>query len=226
MENYYKDPKYPPTYRKIKKGTFLFRSAPNICNYSTPKAAKQNVIQCSDTGKTGIYFATLPIISIAMCIEYNKLMEIGVFELTDDIYIHNDKYSFRYINPERYFDKFGEMKVDVIPTEEENISHILCNLQLLATSNPQAENPYLLPNKKQELINLSSCEVFLTKLHIPKIKFIMRFKFNTDIVKDAKVLEQYMKINDYPEYLEKYVTDKILTPLQCAQSMLDLSHLD
>ena len=41
-----------------------------------------NLRYCSDTGKTSIYYATLLLTALAICIEYDKLLEFGIFELT------------------------------------------------------------------------------------------------------------------------------------------------
>jgi len=197
------------SYKKINKGTYLFRAAPNICNYETTHGALQNALVCSDTGKKGIYFATLPIIALAMCIEYKRLMQIGVFELTEDIYIAEDKYSFRNINPTKYYDNTGKLKLGINPLQEENISHIQCNLNLLLDLKTS-----LLPDKLQQIINPDSCEIFLTELHIPKVKFLIRFIFHPTISDYTKLLK-YIKENNYPLYLGDYVKDNILMPLQC-----------
>ena len=122
------------TFKLKKGGEFdnyfpqLFRSAVDISKYSEPKS---NLNRCIDTGKKGIYLANNVLISLAIMIEENKLSEIGVFELNQDITIAIGKYSFRQLNPSRYFDISGTLIKGVHPLEEEHISHIDCYLQPL-----------------------------------------------------------------------------------------------
>lgn len=192
----------------IPKNTYWFRSAPNICNYNSIKLCKENAQICNDTYKTGIYLANNILVSIAMCLEYDKLLEFGVFLLTDNIYVSNDKYEFRQINPERYWDKQNNFIPNVKINEEENISHIMCNLNLLKLNQSKTDLELLLPSEKIDELNL--CELFLTKDDITKIQLIDKFKFNTDIIKSVNDLQKYLEVNDYPNNIEQYINDKIL----------------
>ena len=51
-----------------------------------------------------------------MCIEYDKLMEFGVFELIEDAIVSDDKFAFREINLSRYYDSYGNFIKNVIPS--------------------------------------------------------------------------------------------------------------
>ena len=141
-----------------------------------------------------------------MCLEYNKLMELGVFILMEDLKISKGKYSFRNINKDRYYDIHHKFLSHIGPTEEENISHIQCDINIL-----KAPREYLLSEEKQnELNKKGSCEVFLTKSDIPKIRLLEVLKFNPVIISSANDLYQYMKDTNYPFDLDKYKTDHIL----------------
>ncbi len=81
MSYYEKYLKYKKTKRWINntKRYIFFRTAPNICNYKSIELCQKNVQKCSNTGKTGIYFADNILLSICMCLEYDKLLELGFF---------------------------------------------------------------------------------------------------------------------------------------------------
>ena len=222
MSSYYdKYIKYKNKYLDLKeniviipKGEILFRTAPSICNYKNLELCYDNLIKCSDSGKTGIYFGSLPIIAISMCIEYNKLMEFGVFKVLEDIIVYKGKYGFREINPERYY-KDNKLIPYVSVKEEENINHIHCPIMLIKNLE---KGEYLLPGDigMQYINNPKSCEIFLTKKDIPKIKLIKMFKFNPEIIKISNDLLTYLKENNYPFNLDKYITDNILIPFECS----------
>jgi len=198
----------------IPKGEILFRTAPSICNYKNIELCYDNLMKCSDSGKTGIYFGRLPIIAISMCIEYNKLMEFGVFKVLEDIIVYKDKYGFREINPERYY-KDNKLIPYVSVKEEENINHIHCPVMLIKN---MEKGEYLLPDNitREYINNPKSCEIFLTKKDIPKIKLIKMFKFNPEIIKISNDLLTYLQENNYPFNLDKYINDNILIPFECS----------
>ena len=70
----------------IPAGTILYRSQPNICEGVQKRL-------CSNTGKVGVYFSTLPFLSMAMVLEYHKNMDIGVFVTQSPIRVYEGKYS-------------------------------------------------------------------------------------------------------------------------------------
>ena len=189
-------------------GEILYRSAPNICNYKTCELLKKNSLVCSDTGKIGIYFADKDsiLLSIAMCIEYDKLMEIGIFVVNEPISIEKDKYSFREINHDKYYNRDGTLILNILPNDEENISHYDCNITCL-DKNKDA----LLP----EEYHIELCEIFISKTFSHKIILINTLKFNVDIIKNPNDLLEYLITNNYPNNLEKYINDHILIYFDC-----------
>ena len=196
-------------FTSLDAGTYLYRCAPNIGSIRTCEGRLANVRLDVDTEKTGLYFANRVLISLAMCIEYNKLMEFGVFRLTNNINIMKGKYEYRQINPHRYFRADGDMILNVRPLPEENVSHIQCDLQLLGSN-----NTYLLPDNIQAGIDcLGSCEIFLSTLnpeHLRNIELVAAFRFNPETVRTADDLHRYMIQNHYPFVLQKYIDDGIL----------------
>lgn len=78
----------------IPKGTKLYRCAPTL---------NKELRECSDTGKRGMYFSTYILQALAMCVEYNKSMLLGIFELQQDIIVFVGKYSYRELNPSYYY---------------------------------------------------------------------------------------------------------------------------
>jgi len=196
-------------FTSIDTGTYLFRCAPNIENLRTYEGRLANVRECENTGKTGLYFGNRVLISLAMCIEYNKLMEFGVFRVTGDIEpVIKGKYAYREINPERYYQN-GSMVPNVMPLPEENVSHIGCDLKLLGSN-----NTFLLPEHIQMGLDcLGSCEIFLSTLnpdHLRNVELVAVFRFNPDIIRTVDDLHDYMIQNHYPFILQKYIDDGIL----------------
>ncbi len=109
-------------YRSVPKGT--------ISLYSD---LGSQVRKCIDTGKIGIYLSEDILLSLAIMLENNEVMEIGAFTLQKNIVMPIGKYAYRNINHERYF-KSGEMKLNVESDTEDNISHIECRLIPLKNS--------------------------------------------------------------------------------------------
>ncbi len=200
-------------YTTVEPETILFRISPNIRELRTFEGRLRNSRTCGDTGKTGLYFANKAIISLAMCIEYNRVenMELGVFRVIDTIdEVSTDKYSFREINPERYYNENGEFISGTNLLPEENISHIKCQLNLL-----NSNQDLLLPEHIQEGLDcLGSCEIFLSnqKDDLNKIEMIETFRFNPSLIRNANDLLEYMKENHYPFDIGKYIDDGVLIP--------------
>jgi len=202
---------------KIPKGTLLFRTAPSICNYKSIELCQKNAQECSNTFKTGIYFADNILVSICMCLEYDKLMELGIFQIIDDIRVGFGKYTFRVINPERYFDIHGNLKPYIYPIREENISHYDCGLNLLKLNDSKTDLEVIKfsPEKKAEIDNFNLCEYFLTEPHIKNIKLIDQYRFNPDKIKNVNDLKIYLESNNYPLDHKKYIEDGILIRFDC-----------
>ena len=197
-------------YITIPEDALLFRGAPNIMTIETTAGRIANVRECGDTGKIGLYFGSKLIISLGMCIEYNKLMEIGIFKVTKDIEnVSVEKYSFRDIHPERYVNPDGTVNITNPLLPDENLSHIGCNLNVLDN-----KNDYLLPSHIQDGLNcLQSCEIFLSTLnpeHLDSLELIGAYRFNPALIKSADDLHQYMIREHFPFDIKKYVDDGIL----------------
>ncbi len=195
---------------KLPAGALLYRCAPDIMTIETTAGRIANTKVCTDTHKKGLYFANQLIISLGMCIEYNRLMEIGIFRITKDIEnVGVGKYSYREMNPDRYFNPDGTLKQMVYSLPEENISHIGCNYNVLDNN-----NSFLLPYHIQDGLNcLESCEVFLSTLdpeHLNSIELIQAFRFNPAIIKTPHDLHEYMIREHFPFNIEKYIQDGIL----------------
>lgn len=212
---------------------YIYRAAPNISKYMTTESCIENIMTCSDTGKQGIYFATVPILSISMTLEYRCPLEIGVFEIIEDIELTIGKYEFRKLHPERYFDSTGELIRGVDPLPSENISHMESILPIMRNKKTN-QIEWVLPDKYDKRILEEGKEYFLTEKDIPKIKFVGAYRFDFTPTSSTgeenlsvwnfimgksspKTFEQwlfdYIKTNDYPFYLDKYIEDKILVPI-------------
>tara|TARA_B110001450_G_scaffold76101_1_gene72391 strand:+ start:1307 stop:1975 length:669 start_codon:yes stop_codon:yes gene_type:complete len=104
----------------LSKDMLLYRmQPPNISNI-TP-------MPCDDTGKTGIYFSDKVLIPLGMMLEYCEkypTMELIVVRLTQDVDSFDGKYSFRDLNPSKYFDDNGDMRSNVEIDPTENINHV------------------------------------------------------------------------------------------------------
>ena len=126
-------------------------------------------------------------------------------------------YTFRYINPDRYFDIHGNLKYNIDPIREENISHIQCkaNLLKLNDSKTALEIINFSPEKKEEIVRAYLCEIFLTEEHINNIKLIDQYKFNPYFIKNVSDLQKYLESNNYPLNYKKYIDDGILIRFDC-----------
>lgn len=187
-------------YYVLKKNMLLFRTQPEInsMNDVQPRI-------CSDTGKCGTYLASSPYLSIAMMIEYKNLMKLGVFRVTENIVIPNGgKYSFRTINPQKYFDENGNLKKDIYPSPEENLSHVECEIYPL----DDEDNIFLNEERMNEWENgLANCEVFLNPSDLKKVKLERVFKLN---LKNFEELKRKIIELNFPLDLETYIKANIL----------------
>ena len=196
---------------KIPKGTKLYRSAP-IGTIKLYSDLKNQVQQCTDTGKNGIYLSNTILIPLAMMLEYDKKMEIGEFEVMEDIFIIYGKYNYRYINPKRYYNPDGTMKLRVEPLENENISHIDCEAFPLIKE--KGEIKQLIPTDKiyyiQERDKKRICEFFLSsnELNSDVIKLTTEYKLNDDI--ELPKLLEIIRHNDYPLNIPFYIEKNVL----------------
>ena len=100
--------------------------------------------KCTDTHKMGIYFGNNILLSLAIMLEEDNLSEIGIFKLNKDIHIAKDKFSYRFLNYSKYHDENGNLKLGIKPSEDENISHFMCDYNPLKMkqSDPELEKIY------------------------------------------------------------------------------------
>ena len=97
----------------IKKGTVLWRCAPN---FNLDDFRCFSARQCSDTGKTGLYFGTYLYVSLQMCIELKTNLKLGQFVVLKDILVPYGKYAYRKLAA------YGVHDLRKLP-ETLNISH-------------------------------------------------------------------------------------------------------
>lgn len=187
----------------IPTGTRLFRSADKICDYSKSHIHKN---KCTDTGKTGVYFSTYILQSLGMALEYDRNLEMGVFETTAPIKVFRGKYIFRHIHPERHFNPDGSfVEPRVNPIKDENISHI-----------DQTMPIFTFPVIYDRLLKSNEGEVFLTDDNdLKKVKLVETYKFRADEL--GKFLKHEMKKYKYIllHNNEYYLKSEILKPLDC-----------
>jgi len=109
--------------RIMPRGTVLFRASDSLTNLVPDRIATQANL-CTDTGKSGLYFATYPFLSMAIATEYQRDMLLGVFEVQEDIIAADGKYQYRkLILPNGVQSKEDLDKIpDPLP-EEYNINH-------------------------------------------------------------------------------------------------------
>lgn len=96
--------------------------------FSISKTKELKFAEILETGKTGIVFSTFPLFSLGQVLreevnEYKKNMFFGIYRITQDLTVPIGRYSFRNMNPNRFFNWRGDFvpNVDVLP--EENICH-------------------------------------------------------------------------------------------------------
>ena len=196
----------------------LFRSAPVICDYNTEELIQANVKKCENTGKTGIYLSNNILVSIAMCLEYNKLLEIGEFILLKPIEISFGKYEFRELNRQKYFNDKGELKPGKQPSDDENISHLGINLKLLKMKESGSDKEVInfLEGKRLEIHKKGGLnEIFLTKDDVKKIILVGRYQFNPIRITNASDLQKWLEEFDYPLDIKTYIDNGILVKFDC-----------
>jgi len=80
----------------LKKGTILYKTQPTKC-----KLLKR--MKCGDTDKMGVYLSKNIYTPLGMILEYNKPMYLCKYKLNKNIEFYNGKYSYRYLEPKRFF---------------------------------------------------------------------------------------------------------------------------
>jgi hypothetical protein len=156
----------------IPAGTILYRASPDICSYGSNLCNQKR--QCENTTKTGVYFSTYILQALAMAIEYDRDLELGIFVTTAPISVRIGKYSFRNIHPERW--KIWPKNHILI--ENENISHFNSDMQPIITFNNVPIN------YAQFDLNPGEGELFLTKKEeLDAIRLEETYKISVDALK-------------------------------------------
>jgi hypothetical protein len=206
-------------YTTIPAGTKLYRAGGGICRYS--KNIDKLKQKCTDTGRHGLYFSTYLFQSLAMSLEYNKDLELGVFITSVDIPVIIGKYSYRYLNPRRYFhwnvvDDVMEVKLHVSPTKDEEISHFDNNIYPIVnfeSLNGKKHIEYNMDKFADKLKPLDG-EIFITDDHVLKnISMIKTYKI------DLSKLKEFVAdhIHDLDPY--NYTTYRsVLSILTCSKA--------
>ena len=196
-KNYYSPYDYNLNLVKIRipKGTIWFRSMPHACEYKSSDLIKSNLKKNWEFNvNDGMYLGNRAILSIAICIEHNKLQEFGIFEVVEDINV----IVVKEISNNLYTGKPDESYIRNIYPIRNKHTTLLSNEKIL------------------ELVRTGgSNEIFLTEKDVHKIKEIYTFKFNPEIIKSVDDLDTYLKANNYPFDFEKYINDKILIESDC-----------
>ncbi len=99
-------------------GSVIFRA-----RNANDKSPMLQANECQDTGKIGLYFADNPTICLGMALEYSCDIDWCTYVTTAPIVLYEGKYSFRGINPRRYFRPDGSFICNVDLLVSENINH-------------------------------------------------------------------------------------------------------
>jgi hypothetical protein len=195
----------------IPSGTILYRAADNICEYSKSLIKMKQI--CTNTGKKGVYLSTYLLQSLAMAIEYNRNLQLGIFKTVKPISITEGKYSFRNIHPERYYDNKGNLILNVTPLKNEMISHINQTYPILSLLKNNNESDWLRYNN---LLEKNEGEIFLTDdKDLNNIKLIKMY--NIDLSKLKTHLNLVLKDLGYLPLIDSkiYLKSDAITPLKC-----------
>jgi hypothetical protein len=195
----------------IPAGTILYRAADDICEYS--KGLIKVKKKCTDTGKIGVYLSTYLLQALAMAIEYNRDLQLGVFKTLKDISVTPGKYSFRNIHPERYYNNDGELILHVNTLKNEMISHINQTYPILSPLRNNNEKEWLRYNSP---LKENEGEIFLTDdEYLNNIELIETYNIDLSRLKTHLdlILNDlgYLPLTESEIYLESYA----LTPISC-----------
>jgi len=103
---------------KLRAGTTIYRA-----RMVTDELPWLQAYKCGDTDKTGLYFSDSYLLCLGMGPEYLSDMVLCTYVTTRPLILYRGKYSFRDINPERYFREDGSFICNVDLADSENINH-------------------------------------------------------------------------------------------------------
>jgi hypothetical protein len=190
----------------IPAGTILYRSSDNICSYASKISNQKR--ECSNTGKKGVYFSTYILQSLAIAIEYNRNLELGIFRTKTPMTVYIGKYSFRNIHPEHWKPFSANHNIQ----ENENISHFNSEMEPIIEYNNISITDSLFNLKP----NMG--ELFLTKSEeLNNIELLETYKV------DVNILKAFLKENFFskgiryipPDDKELYLSSGAIEPFQC-----------
>jgi hypothetical protein len=156
----------------IKKDYFIYRGRNTKDDSSS---LEPNL--CSDTGKTGLYFSDRKKISLGMCIEYDlPIFDLYRYVVNSPIELYRGKYSFRNFNNEKYFDKNKNLILNILPSQDENISHYdLQNFPIYPNS-----YKHLVIHSKNEYKSFNFGEIFISSQDLNKLTYLDKETFTKD----------------------------------------------
>lgn len=210
----------------IPAGTILYRAAKNICDYSHDLHKKK--AKCTNSGRHGIYFGTYLLIALAMALEYDKDLELGVFVTDIDIPAIYGKYNYRLQNPKKYFkyntiDDRIELKLNVNAKGSEELSHF--NNRIFPIINFTAKNGKRISydmNAFQDTVSDYDGEIFITDDTVLKnIRLVDTYKINVNELK--KIVEKH--IDDLWPYDYK-LYKKAMHKFKCIRSIRKSKNLE
>jgi hypothetical protein len=179
----------------MKKGEKLFRITPGLCDYYKHNSLAPQARFNSNTEKFGMYLSPNILISLGMCIELDKLMDLGIFMVEKNFTVNNTKYS----------DESGGFKqCGMLPLRTNNYYYA-------DGSQKETKDIYLLPDDHP----FDGCEVFLTKDELPNIMLMKMYKFNPEKIKKTADLFTYMEDNNFSDDFSTYLKDGIFIPKRC-----------
>jgi hypothetical protein len=191
----------------IPEGSILYRASDNICSYSSKICNQKR--KCSNTTKTGVYFSTYILQAIAMSIEYNRDLELGIFTTKAPITVYVGKYSFRNIHPERW-NPFWPAEHLIL--ENENISHFNSEME------PIIEYNNIPIDYARFNLNAGMGELFLSKKEeLDNIELIETYKIKVDVLKALLKSEFFSKGIRYvsPDDIDLYINSGSIVPFYC-----------
>ena len=89
-------------YIYLPKGTLLYRTQSEKHNCDIEP------LKCPDTGKKGMYFSNTMHIAMGMILEYDKPLNMCVYETTEDLKLYLGKYSFRNLEPKLFYRSYQD----------------------------------------------------------------------------------------------------------------------
>lgn len=211
-------------YTTIPAGTKLFRSAPNICKYSSNIDEQKR--KCSNTHKNGVFFSTYLLQALAMSLEYDKDIQVGEFITTVDIPAIVGKYAYRYLNPRRHF--VWNTKKNVMAVKkgyksilnEEDLTHFNHNVLPIInfTSNSGKKIAYNMYEFSERLA-LNEGELFITDDDVlKKIRLLKSYKVNVSKLK--KIVEEnidHLSADDFHMYSDA------MSPISCTKNISNVN---